>query len=149
MLYLTEHEPLVAQDSEAFKTTDLRMVHRGGGAPGAAAGCLPELPAAARSPLQLAARCSSLPAAAPWPCAPHTASSYSLPSPPKKIFGATDEDTDRLRIVSLVELDADRLDRLMAGDASAEGRGGSGGSGGGGGGGGGSGATGGSAAAAS
>jgi hypothetical protein len=26
LLYLTEHEPLVAQGSEAFKTTDLRMV---------------------------------------------------------------------------------------------------------------------------
>lgn len=26
MLYLTEHEPLVAQDSEAFRVTDLRNV---------------------------------------------------------------------------------------------------------------------------
>ncbi|KIZ03552.1 hypothetical protein MNEG_4405 [Monoraphidium neglectum] len=60
MLYLTEHDPLVAHDSDAFKTTDLRL-----------------------------------------------------------ILGATDEDTDRLRIVSLVELDAERLDRLMAGDSSA------------------------------
>lgn len=36
-----------------------------------------------------------------------------------QIFGATDEDTDRLRITSLVELDAERLERLMAGDAAA------------------------------
>ncbi|GBF89464.1 hypothetical protein Rsub_02036 [Raphidocelis subcapitata] len=75
MLYLTEHEPLVAQGSEAFKTTDLRL-----------------------------------------------------------IFGAMDEDTDRLRIVSLVELDAERLDRMMAGDTSAGGGGGGTGGGGGGGG---------------
>lgn len=29
LLYLTEYEPLVAQGSEAFKTTDLRMVRVG------------------------------------------------------------------------------------------------------------------------
>jgi hypothetical protein len=59
-----------------------------------------------------------------------------------QIFGATDEDTDRLRITSLVELDTDRLERLMAGDAAVDG-------GDGGGGGGAGGAGGGSAAAAS
>jgi len=31
MLYLTENEGLVAQDSEAFKTTDLRMVRAASG----------------------------------------------------------------------------------------------------------------------
>jgi hypothetical protein len=35
MLYLTEHEPLVAQDSEAFKTTDLRMVRAAAAGAGA------------------------------------------------------------------------------------------------------------------
>lgn len=35
MLYLTEHEALVAQGSDAFKTTDLRMVRPGGRAPAA------------------------------------------------------------------------------------------------------------------
>ncbi|KAI8469776.1 MAG: hypothetical protein J3K34DRAFT_469711 [Monoraphidium minutum] len=67
MLYLTEHDGLVAHDSDAFKTTDLRM-----------------------------------------------------------IFGATDDDADRLRIVSLAEMDAERLDKLMAGDAAGEGGGGGG-----------------------
>jgi hypothetical protein len=61
-----------------------------------------------------------------------------------QIFGATNEDTDRLRIVSLVELDAERLDRMMQGDAAAEEQGSGGGSSGGSGG-----LSGGSAAAAS
>eukprot|EP00878_Enallax_costatus_P021999 GHUV01023321.1.p1 GENE.GHUV01023321.1~~GHUV01023321.1.p1 ORF type:complete len:134 (+),score=37.91 GHUV01023321.1:126-527(+) len=56
LLYLTEYEPLVAQGSEAFKTTDLRM-----------------------------------------------------------IFGATDEDMEKLRIVSLYDIDIEHLDAMMRG----------------------------------
>eukprot|EP00775_Hariotina_reticulata_P006447 gene6447-6676_t len=57
LLYLTEHEPLVAAGSEAFRATDLRLV-----------------------------------------------------------FGATDEDVARLRIVSLFDVDIDKLDNLMGND---------------------------------
>ncbi|KAF6265236.1 hypothetical protein COO60DRAFT_1623915 [Scenedesmus sp. NREL 46B-D3] len=59
LLYLTEHEPLVAQGSEAFKTTDLRM-----------------------------------------------------------IFGATDEDVEKLRIVSLYDVDIDAMESLIKGSAA-------------------------------
>uniref|UniRef100_A0A383V399 Armadillo-like repeats domain-containing protein n=1 Tax=Tetradesmus obliquus TaxID=3088 RepID=A0A383V399_TETOB len=61
LLYLTEHEPLVAQGSEAFKTTDLRM-----------------------------------------------------------IFGATDEDVEKLRIVSLYDMDIEAMESLMKGSSAAD-----------------------------
>lgn len=37
-----------------------------------------------------------------------------------QIFGATDEDVEKLRIVSLYELDMDQMERLMAGQTAAD-----------------------------
>jgi len=37
-----------------------------------------------------------------------------------QIFGATDEDVEKLRIVSLYELDMDQMEKLMAGQAAAD-----------------------------
>lgn len=62
LLYLTEHEPLVAPGSDAFNQTDLRT-----------------------------------------------------------IFGATDEDVSKLRIVSLYEMDLEKMESLMAGGGAAAG----------------------------
>ncbi|KAF8069554.1 PTRH2 [Scenedesmus sp. PABB004] len=60
LLYLTEHEPLVAQGSDAFAVTDLRTV-----------------------------------------------------------FGATDDDVAKLRIVSLYDMDAEQLDALLRGQTGS------------------------------
>lgn len=38
-----------------------------------------------------------------------------------QIFGATDEDVSKLRIVSLYEMDMDKMESLMAGGAAAAG----------------------------
>jgi hypothetical protein len=121
MLYLTEHGPLVAHGSEAFRTTDLRTVRAVCGWVGGAValcwgaagplvfgvGVWRRSSAVSRS--GVSATSSSKVLTTNPPNAPH----------PSQIFGATDEDAERMRIVSLVELDAERLDRLMAGDSGA------------------------------
>ena len=142
MLYLTECEALIAQESEAFKAADLRQVGVRGSCRQLPASCSP---AAGRVTglhacgvivwgragcggrgvrlTSLAGRLRTAPPLhlhrsnlrlRPWrPLRPAPA----LP----QVFGATEEDLVKLRISSLVDVDVERLERLMGNRGPAPG----------------------------
>lgn len=115
MLYLTESEALLAQDSEAAASVDLRKVGSAGRGLRLLL-CLQLLLRVLLLCLLLTPLLHLQLASPAHTTSPATLLTSPLLLPPcLQVFGATDEDMDKVRIVSLVELDMDKLDRMASG----------------------------------
>lgn len=105
MLYLTECESLLAGGSEAFAATDLRTVRGDSWNAGALHDHWGQGGMRAQPPGE--------PPDNTHTHTPDMSHPLWLCLLPLQIFGATDEDLDKLRIASLVDMDVERLERLM------------------------------------